>query len=978
MADFTTNVSPYGYPTTVGSAKFDKSFESGTTDGISTSNLCTYAATNDPGNGYGGGNYYLTVTSTDAATTKYIKSDAISLTGGSPYQVRLYIKNGSIASQLVRISCYAGGTEYFSAVHTTTNTWQELTHAFTAYGSGAVDHWIWIYWYDDAASSETLLLDAITLYEVKGETERIIPFEQTKDGYQYLIAAGRNYGSTGWLYADFEDGTFPPGALYQNVTASEKVSYAKVRDTLIVADGGDIWGWAGTNVYPAAMLNRKTATEYTDVYDWIYDQSPHDMALTDVLFVGYTRPFIAATLDGIHRITFTDSSLSYYGGKFYYWKSFNNTSEDLLNDNGLDGACGDANWNCSPAGGTETWVISGSSASIGGTQGASRMIWQGDLSAHVKPGYTYETVFTVSNYSAGNVRLGVGSAGLGTWRSANGTYTEVITASSTEPGLYFYITADSTFAGTVDTVGLLCLTVKDPNIETDQEIITGNLWDGFDWMYAQDAIFQISGTTDEYRDYSYWVRNSSTETYMDISEMESGGTIYLSFPYPPWAVKIWLPELNKNTAAATLTAKYWDGDSWESLSITDGTSDGSATMAQTGLITYTMPTNWEARTYGQSTFSGYPVILKTSATLDNYVRIFKVTAIPYPESINTEDWKMVGAYRNRLVLANGYDLSILRVSEENQPDTFVGPDSCYIQVGKKEKFTGLADLREGLLVMKKTDNFFITGVNPATFHVEPFKGTAPNVAPYSLVTIDRDAGVFAIYQGPDGIYAIFPDGKNPKLSEDIKAYWETGNALAIPAAWLDNTQGWYDKLNQEYHALIGSGSGVTQYNVELVYSLPMSKWTTFTRNNAIELSTAVAYTDSDNDFVMLGASYNGVIYTLENGTTDDSYSIAGKVKRKPVVLSGGIGKREMVGTALYYDLLSGTTLAATLDVTNGIASGSTTTQSSYTLTDEGFYFDFLRGPLYKGHYFVQEWNFTDPIYLHNQVIWSRDAEWPKR
>jgi hypothetical protein len=49
----------------------------------------------------------------------------------------------------------------------------------------------------------------------------------------------------------------------------------------------------------------------------------------------------------------------------------------------------------------------------------------------------------------------------------------------------------------------------------------------------------------------------------------------------------------KNAASRTLTASYWDGASWVSLSATDGTSSGGKTLAQDGTITWNNQLMWQ-------------------------------------------------------------------------------------------------------------------------------------------------------------------------------------------------------------------------------------------------------------------------------------------------------------------------------------------------------------------------------------------------
>jgi hypothetical protein len=93
------------------------------------------------------------------------------------------------------------------------------------------------------------------------------------------------------------------------------------------------------------------------------------------------------------------------------------------------------------------WAISGGTASCDGTQTASSSLQQ---NAVVTTGHVYKVTFTVSNYSAGQLRpILDGNAG-GTYRSANGTYSEYITAAGGN-GI-FYIQGNVNFIGDIDNV----------------------------------------------------------------------------------------------------------------------------------------------------------------------------------------------------------------------------------------------------------------------------------------------------------------------------------------------------------------------------------------------------------------------------------------------------------------------------------------------------------------------------------------------
>lgn len=72
-----------------------------------------------------------------------------------------------------------------------------------------------------------------------------------------------------------------------------------------------------------------------------------------------------------------------------------------------------------------------------------------------------------------------------------------------------------------------------------------------------------------------------------------------------------------NGSATTLTATYFNGSSFTSLSATDGTSSSSASFGQDGNITWTLPTDWEPNAINGTT--GYHVRLAWSANFDSSV-----------------------------------------------------------------------------------------------------------------------------------------------------------------------------------------------------------------------------------------------------------------------------------------------------------------------------------------------------------------------
>ncbi len=108
------------------------------------------------------------------------------------------------------------------------------------------------------------------------------------------------------------------------------------------------------------------------------------------------------------------------------------------------------------------WTISGGSANCDGSQtGTSNL--NNSVSNGLVNNVRYVVKYTISNYSAGSIRIKLGNTGYGDYNSANGTYTATLTALvSTFP--YAQFNADSSFVGSIDNVSVKEYTSADMDV----------------------------------------------------------------------------------------------------------------------------------------------------------------------------------------------------------------------------------------------------------------------------------------------------------------------------------------------------------------------------------------------------------------------------------------------------------------------------------------------------------------------------------
>lgn len=119
------------------------------------------------------------------------------------------------------------------------------------------------------------------------------------------------------------------------------------------------------------------------------------------------------------------------------------SSEELVTNGGFDT---DTDWTPS----NNDWTITGGKAVCANAPGASQNINQtGNGQVQYQE---YETTYTISDYVSGTVYISLGGS-LGTARTANGTYTEVITAAATDY-VRILTSTGAGFTGSVDNVSV--------------------------------------------------------------------------------------------------------------------------------------------------------------------------------------------------------------------------------------------------------------------------------------------------------------------------------------------------------------------------------------------------------------------------------------------------------------------------------------------------------------------------------------------
>ena len=156
-------------------------------------------------------------------------------------------------------------------------------------------------------------------------------------------------------------------------------------------------------------------------------------------------------------------------------------------------------------------------------------------------------------------------------------------------------------------------------------------------------------------DYSAEAQDGSTSTSVTLSSQGTAAQsdfLYVGSHIPFSGVNIDVDSVNSN--ASVLTVKYWDGNSWEDISDTDGTDAAGASLGQDGSVTWTVPSTWAKTSLvasGDTTlsfpYSGnsyywtrweWSAALDAAVTLDHMLAINRSTA--YFELIANQEFEV--------------------------------------------------------------------------------------------------------------------------------------------------------------------------------------------------------------------------------------------------------------------------------------------------------------------------------------------------
>jgi hypothetical protein len=454
------------------------------------------------------------------------------------------------------------------------------------------------------------------------------------------------------------------------------------------------------------------------------------------------------------------------------------------------------------------------------------------------------------------------------------------------------------------TVDFACQTVKD-------------VWDGVYRQPIQCQMYDSAGTA-HYEDFTLQVNESSdlnTPVGLILNGLLANAVdwVIIMFEEPMAGIRLtMLGDMINSTANTDLVLKYWDGSSWAAASnVVDGTK-GTIALDQSGLISFTPPTDEQPRTmwgsYGYAYQLSWDENISGAKDSDPPTVVVDIVAgIPKQKIVRPFDWAAL--YKSRVMLggySQGDEGNRLDFSVTNAPDAWNGADSSNDNM-QSLYFGGVDPIVAGtqlynrfganvfamLLVLKKTEVYLLVGDDPYDFTIYPVSFAVGCAAPLTLCTaevgldigegMNRNAAIWLSHSGP-----MMFDGALLAPIPGIENYFDPGESDYVEWDYIERARAWVDPIHKEWNLLLPSGSGQTECNAWLVYDLIRKKWYKKDPGTAAMPQAGWIVTGSTGERRNYAGIDTGYMMYLENGQNYDSAGIDQRLKTGDFFPSGNV------------------------------------------------------------------------------------------
>jgi hypothetical protein len=345
---------------------------------------------------------------------------------------------------------------------------------------------------------------------------------------------------------------------------------------------------------------------------------------------------------------------------------------------------------------------------------------------------------------------------------------------------------------------------------------------------------------------------------------------------------------NTGATGPTLAFQYWNGASWQTLTVVDDETDG---LTRSGFIRVSAidAALSEKQAFQGSLWASYWFRMSTNQTFGDAV-LFTITYEPVLDISDFGDVvNCAGVWKERCVYAFNKYPSWINITQNGTTNVLNGDDFAILQAGdgRRHKVVAMRKFQNELMVWQEEKGApggcltLFEGYSPPTFGKLLLSAKIGTLNWNTVVVIDGaleasrtdyNAATLAYFISNYGVF--YSDGQTVRsISAAIQNYFDPDHADCIRNGYQDKCWLTHDPTHQVLRLGLVSGSSATVPNIFPVYDLITRKWSfdAFSSSHILRCAAEVSGgTNSAVQVVLLaGTTAGDIFYASSTNLNDD-------------------------------------------------------------------------------------------------------------
>lgn len=431
----------------------------------------------------------------------------------------------------------------------------------------------------------------------------------------------------------------------------------------------------------------------------------------------------------------------------------------------------------------------------------------------------------------------------------------------------------------------LSLKTGDLDSETEVSAVT---YEG-DMLRIHNAFDDVPASAIE----AYFDDNSATTVSfysaaaVTLDEMTSADKLYFNFLFPVESIYIDVGNTPNATASTAVTLKYWDGDSFASVS---NFSDGTSGMKQSGWITFARPA-MQKSIFRSEAYYSYWFELTVDKTMSADMVIL-IEGVPFFDFKDFGKAVALCAWKNRMVYSFDKVPGYILITADGAPFAINGSDLAIRDIGdgRSNKAVCIKRFYNDIMVWQEERGkdggclTMIQGYTPQNFGKLLLSSRYGTFSSKSAIVVDdcpyyekdregdarfMGSRTLAFWISREGIFTSNGKTVSGISQSNIRPYFDPQSSSCIRRGYENSHWIEFDSRHHGLRVGLVTGTSATKPNTFLFYDIIEAAWSTDSLAQAFSCIAEIEADSGDVPVVQVaGGAGDGFIYQTNYGTAD--------------------------------------------------------------------------------------------------------------